>query len=1056
MAKGKRGRAALRFGLAALGFAALVALAVAFALPGLAERRLLDALSAAGIDHAELSVRRIGWRSAEIGDVRLGAAGALTVSRIEVFYEPADLAAGRLARVDATGLRLRVAIDANGVSLGGLDPLLATGAGPGREIPVGAVSLDDVVVEIATPAGPLTVTSRAIAITKGDDGGLEAAAGVVMATTAASVSGRLTVRISPGGELEATFALADGHAKFGKAVASGLGGRIDAQGSSGALERFEAHLTADETALPGLTLRGATLDLSYGDDRLTAAFVSRSADDALRIGGEARIEGLGGAPRFALDAEIAATDPRAFGEALPPLPATAGRGRVRVSASGTLPAIAQMPIRDALAAAEAAGRLALDFDGIDIPDAATGLAVSGAIAFDLAAGALTLTSDESVRLAATRLDPALFDALGLPPDTRPAFSGPVTFDIGGAGRMPPFVYLTSDDGAVSAYVNAEARLVAEGGARVDAGIEASADFDPAGTLGEFVVSRLDLAAHGIEIAGTAVAVDSLRLDLAGAPAAFEGGFELRLASDAAAVSPLAASDVQIDLAGDVAFDDRRLTVTARSGRLSVGDFRLADSFAARAPVELRLAPGTEPLLEATFAAGGGGVLRHRARLSLAPLRGVLTVEERTTEVAVEAAGIEIDGESAWPAGTYAGRVGLRDGRFALPAYEFAAEGVAATLRFGASDAEDGPLAELTVGTLRHTGTPALVTPLALDGRIARDGGTLAFELHATAAGDRAAFDVSGYHDLSTATGRAAFTFPHLRFAPGDLQPAELSPALKEKKVSLDGEVAAEGELAWNDAGLTGGATVLIDDVSGEIDRLRFEHVNAVLRLDNLWPPSTPPDQEVAIGLLDPGLPLTDGVIAFHLAPEGRIEVERSEWHWAGGTICGGALTIDPATTRYDVTFEVSDIDMAQIAELAEIDGLVADGRLGGRVPVSASADGVVIHGGRLDAAPGGGALRYTPDAIPPALRQGGEAATLMLNALENFHYESLYITLDRSAEGEAMAGLHLRGSNPAFYDGYPVEFNLTISGALDAMLERGLEGYRVPDSIRKRLQQFGG
>ncbi len=80
----------------------------------------------------------------------------------------------------------------------------------------------------------------------------------------------------------------------------------------------------------------------------------------------------------------------------------------------------------------------------------------------------------------------------------------------------------------------------------------------------------------------------------------------------------------------------------------------------------------------------------------------------------------------------------------------------------------------------------------------------------------------------------------------------------------------------------------------------------------------------------------------------------------------------------------------------------------------------------------------------------------MLAALENFEYELLRVALDRTADGDTVVGLHLRGANPSFYDGYPVEFNINILGELDAMLQRGLESYRIPDVIAERLRDFGG
>jgi hypothetical protein len=80
---------------------------------------------------------------------------------------------------------------------------------------------------------------------------------------------------------------------------------------------------------------------------------------------------------------------------------------------------------------------------------------------------------------------------------------------------------------------------------------------------------------------------------------------------------------------------------------------------------------------------------------------------------------------------------------------------------------------------------------------------------------------------------------------------------------------------------------------------------------------------------------------------------------------------------------------------------------------------------------------------------------MALQALSNFQYNELTLTLDREPGGDTVALLHVKGQNPNFYDGYPVELNLNISGKLDQILDRGLQGYRIPETIRERLGDFG-
>ncbi len=113
----------------------------------------------------------------------------------------------------------------------------------------------------------------------------------------------------------------------------------------------------------------------------------------------------------------------------------------------------------------------------------------------------------------------------------------------------------------------------------------------------------------------------------------------------------------------------------------------------------------------------------------------------------------------------------------------------------------------------------------------------------------------------------------------------------------------------------------------------------------------------------------------------------------------------------------------------------------------------MIEGGELEAA-GPGWLRYRSDGVPAALQQGGENVGLLLQALENFRYEALRITLDGRTDAEMDIGLHVKGANPDLYDGYPIELNLDLEGELANILRSGLATYQIPERIRERMQGF--
>lgn len=97
-------------------------------------------------------------------------------------------------------------------------------------------------------------------------------------------------------------------------------------------------------------------------------------------------------------------------------------------------------------------------------------------------------------------------------------------------------------------------------------------------------------------------------------------------------------------------------------------------------------------------------------------------------------------------------------------------------------------------------------------------------------------------------------------------------------------------------------------------------------------------------------------------------------------------------------------------------------------------------------------VAYTPGTPPNALSGGGESVGLVMEALQDFRYNALHVTVDGRASGELTVTLHIAGYNPAFYDGYPVEFNLSVSGALVQAVQAGMQGYDVPDRIRQRMK----
>ena len=125
---------------------------------------------------------------------------------------------------------------------------------------------------------------------------------------------------------------------------------------------------------------------------------------------------------------------------------------------------------------------------------------------------------------------------------------------------------------------------------------------------------------------------------------------------------------------------------------------------------------------------------------------------------------------------------------------------------------------------------------------------------------------------------------------------------------------------------------------------------------------------------------------------------------------------------------MADIDLGQVLEYIDVDGLTATGKLEFSLPAGSRGSSLYIHNG-VFRANGPGTLNYSSSMSAAPVENIG------LSALENFHYSELDGTIDYNTDGSYQLMVHLAGSNPDLYDGYPVALNLNIGGMLPEAFE---------------------
>ena len=292
----------------------------------------------------------------------------------------------------------------------------------------------------------------------------------------------------------------------------------------------------------------------------------------------------------------------------------------------------------------------------------------------------------------------------------------------------------------------------------------------------------------------------------------------------------------------------------------------------------------------------------------------------------------------------------------------------------------------------------------------------------------------------------------IAFAPGKLQPADLFPRAKSYLRDFSGSVRLEGPVTWSKGKASADVKLALEGLTGQGGPVLFQNLNGVIEIDEPWPVSTAPNQVLAIEQFVAGLPMTNTLLRFELdGPQLRIAEGSLE-------MAGGRASITPTTIALNaagqqLTLNVDQLSVSELFTIAGVPGLSGEGAISGTAPITLFPNGIIVDHAKF-AAEAPGVLRYDPSQAPAALSTAGDSVGLALQALSNFHYKELIVSLDRKLTGDAELGLHIAGSNPNFYNGYPVEFNLNLSGKLDEVLRKGLAGYRLPSIIQERLNEL--
>lgn len=337
---------------------------------------------------------------------------------------------------------------------------------------------------------------------------------------------------------------------------------------------------------------------------------------------------------------------------------------------------------------------------------------------------------------------------------------------------------------------------------------------------------------------------------------------------------------------------------------------------------------------------------------------------------------------------------------------------AALLDFSAGTGAMGGRIAVSGARLSDAAAPARYQPLLGTGAITLAGDMWRGSLKLRDAQDNLIGETSFTHNMARGAGSAHLSASRLAFAPGKLQPENLSHLLAALR-RAEGVARFEGDVGWSKSGMTSKGRLTIDSLDFMTPLGKAHAVKTDIVFTSLLPPVTAPNQAIAIDRIDWTIPIASIAVRFALG-DGALRVASADMAFAQGQVALEGVTIPLSEPRnMQGTIWFSGVALQSLIGASNLaDKIKTEGTISGAIPFTVTADGFHIHDGHIAADhPGRLSISRSVWAQGTAAISTNAVQGFAYQALENLAFETMTADLKSVAGGRLQTVFHLKGKS---------------------------------------------
>ncbi len=316
---------------------------------------------------------------------------------------------------------------------------------------------------------------------------------------------------------------------------------------------------------------------------------------------------------------------------------------------------------------------------------------------------------------------------------------------------------------------------------------------------------------------------------------------------------------------------------------------------------------------------------------------------------------------------------------------------------------------------------------------------------------------------------------HMKLAPITFSPSafNLRTSITPWPHPLDittGQISAKAEAFWTlptdtdkqPVSLTRAqADLNVDHLGGHYENIIFDGLSTAMTVVGTDTWSMPNPATLTLAKMETGVTISNISMNFLLnhipgsvLPRANIRMFSAEMF--DGKISSDDFVFDASQSSNQLTVHAQGLAIGAILNLEQQEGLHGTGLIDGTIPVLLTENGVEVHNGKLAARPPGGMIQYqTEEGTTEALKHTSANMNLVLQALNNFHYDALTVGLDYDHTGKLLLETKIKGKNPDLHRGKPIHFNLNVEENIPALLQSLQVAKDIEGTIDELIQSSG-